>query len=87
MSTDSISSLRQRMIEDMSARKLRAGTQRGHIGPNSQDGRQLLQRPVFGFGGVRTCPRRDTGSCRQSRGIRDSQATIRAKKLAYDDSP
>ncbi len=31
MSTDSISSLRQRMIEDMNARKLCAGTQRGHI--------------------------------------------------------
>jgi len=33
MSTDSVSSLRQRMIEDMNARKLCAGTQRGHIGP------------------------------------------------------
>ena len=32
MSTDSVSSLRQRMIEDMNARKLCAGTQRGHIG-------------------------------------------------------
>jgi integrase/recombinase XerD len=31
MSTDSISSLRQRMIEDMNARKLCAGTQKGHI--------------------------------------------------------
>src|SRR5450755_3126797 len=31
MSTDSISSLRQRMIEDMNARELCAGTQRGHI--------------------------------------------------------
>jgi hypothetical protein len=31
MSTDSLSSLRQRMIEDMNARKLCAGTQRGHI--------------------------------------------------------
>jgi integrase/recombinase XerD len=31
MSTDSISPLRQRMIEDMNARKLCAGTQRGHI--------------------------------------------------------
>src|SRR5450631_2659931 len=31
MSTDSISSLRQRMIEDMNARRLCAGTQRGHI--------------------------------------------------------
>jgi len=31
MSTDSVSPLRQRMIEDMSARKLCAGTQRGHI--------------------------------------------------------
>jgi integrase/recombinase XerD len=31
MSTDSISPLRQRMTEDMNARKLYAGTQRGHI--------------------------------------------------------
>src|SRR5208282_1244800 len=31
MSTDTVSPLRQRMIEDMSARKLCAGTQRGHI--------------------------------------------------------
>src|SRR5271157_3926863 len=31
MITDSITSLRQRMIEDMNARKLCAGTQRGHI--------------------------------------------------------
>ena len=31
MSTDAISPLRQRMIEDMSARKLCAGTQTGHI--------------------------------------------------------
>ena len=29
--TDSISPLRQRMIEDMTARKLSAGTQKGHI--------------------------------------------------------
>ena len=31
MTTDTISPLRQRMIEDMNARKLSAGTQRGHI--------------------------------------------------------
>jgi site-specific recombinase XerD len=31
MSTDSVSPLRQRMIEDMNARKLGAGTQKGHI--------------------------------------------------------
>ena len=31
MSTDAISPLRQRMIEDMNARKLCAHTQRGHI--------------------------------------------------------
>src|ERR1700693_1849673 len=31
MSTNTISPLRQRMIEDMNARKLGAGTQRGHI--------------------------------------------------------
>jgi hypothetical protein len=32
MSTDVISPLRQRMIEDMSARKLNPHTQRSHIG-------------------------------------------------------
>src|SRR6266568_9226917 len=31
MTTEAISPLRQRMVEDMSARKLCAGTQRGHI--------------------------------------------------------
>src|SRR3981081_1168724 len=31
MSTDAVSPLRQRMIADMNARKLCAGTQRGHI--------------------------------------------------------
>ena len=31
MSTVTVSPLRQRMIEDMNARKLCAGTQRGHI--------------------------------------------------------
>ena len=31
MGTDAISPLRQRMIEDMNARKLCAGTQSGHI--------------------------------------------------------
>src|SRR3954451_3638666 len=31
MTTEAISPLRQRMIEDMNARKLCAGTQRGHI--------------------------------------------------------
>ena len=31
MTTDTASPLRQRMIEDMTARKLCAGTQRGHI--------------------------------------------------------
>ena len=31
MSTEAITPLRQRMIEDMNARKLCAGTQRGHI--------------------------------------------------------
>ena len=31
MSTDAVTPLRHRMIEDMNARKLCAGTQRGHI--------------------------------------------------------
>ena len=31
MTTEAITPLRQRMIEDMNARKLCSGTQRGHI--------------------------------------------------------
>ena len=31
MSTEAVSALRQRMIEDMNSRKLCAGTQRGHM--------------------------------------------------------
>jgi integrase/recombinase XerD len=31
MTTDTVSPLRQRMIEDMNSRQLCAGTQRGHI--------------------------------------------------------
>ena len=31
MSTDAVTPLRHRMIEDMNARKLSVGTQRGHI--------------------------------------------------------
>jgi hypothetical protein len=31
MNTDIVTPLRQRMIEDMNARKLCAGTQRGHV--------------------------------------------------------
>lgn len=31
MTTDAVTPLRHRMIEDMNARKLCAGTQRGHI--------------------------------------------------------
>ena len=31
MSTDAVTPLRHRMIEDMNARKLSAGTQRGHV--------------------------------------------------------
>jgi hypothetical protein len=31
MNTDAVTPLRHRMIEDMNARKLSAGTQRGHI--------------------------------------------------------
>ena len=33
--TNSVSALRQRMIEDMAARKLKPHTQRGHIYPKS----------------------------------------------------
>ena len=45
MSTDSVSSLRQRMIEDMNARKLCAGTQRGHIGSCKQFAAFLKRSP------------------------------------------
>ena len=45
MSTDTISPLRQRMIEDMNARKLCAGTQRGHIRSCKQFAAFLKQSP------------------------------------------
>src|SRR6201994_2489203 len=45
MNTDSVSSLRQRMIEDMNARKLCAGTQRGHIRSCKQFAAFLKQSP------------------------------------------
>src|SRR5271168_587484 len=45
MSTDSISSLRQRMIEDMNARKLCAGTQTTHIGSCKRFAGFLKQSP------------------------------------------
>ena len=45
MSTDSVSPLRQRMIEDMNARKLCAGTQRGHIRSCKQFAAFLTRSP------------------------------------------
>jgi len=45
MSTDSVSPLRQRMIEGMNARKLCAGTQRGHIGICKQFAAFLKRSP------------------------------------------
>src|ERR1700692_1198201 len=46
MSTNTISPLRQRMIEDMSARKLGAGTQRGHIRSCRQFAEFLKRSPA-----------------------------------------
>jgi site-specific recombinase XerD len=45
MSIDTVSPLRQRMIEDMNARKLGAGTQRGHIGSCKQFAAFLKRSP------------------------------------------
>jgi integrase/recombinase XerD len=45
MSTESVTPLRQRMIEDMNARKLCAGTQRGHIRSCKQFAAFLKQSP------------------------------------------
>jgi integrase/recombinase XerD len=45
MSIDMVSPLRQRMIEDMNARKLGAGTQRGHIGSCKQFAAFLKRSP------------------------------------------
>ncbi len=57
MSTESVSPLRQRMIEDMNARKLCTGTQKGHVwtAPAVQEESDVLRsvrvqpciRPVF----------------------------------------
>ncbi len=51
MSTDTVSSLRQRMIEDMNARKLCAGTQRGHIRSCKQFAAFLKRIPGHGYMG------------------------------------
>jgi integrase/recombinase XerD len=45
MSMDTVSPLRQRMIEDMNARKLGAGTQRGHIRSGKQFAAFLKRSP------------------------------------------
>ena len=45
MSTVTVSPLRQRMIEDMNARKLSAGTQRSHIGSCKRFAAFLKQSP------------------------------------------
>ncbi len=44
MSTDAVTPLRHRMIEDLNARKLSAGTQRGHI-PSCKRFAVVLNRP------------------------------------------
>jgi hypothetical protein len=44
MTTEAITPLRQRMIEDMNARKLCAGTQRGHIRSCKRAGRHARAR-------------------------------------------
>ena len=46
MSTDAISPLRQRIIEDMSARKLNPYTQRSHIGSCKRFARIGSARPT-----------------------------------------
>ena len=51
MSTDSISPLRQRMIEDMNARKLCAATQKGHIRSCRRFAAFLKRSPRHGYGG------------------------------------
>jgi hypothetical protein len=45
MSTDAVNLLRQRMIENINAGKLRAGTQRGHIGSCKQFAAFLKRSP------------------------------------------
>ena len=45
MTTEAITPLRQRMIEDMNARKLCAGTQRGHIRACKRFARFLKRSP------------------------------------------
>ena len=51
MSTVTVSPLRQRMIEDMDARKLSAGTQRGHIHSCKRFAAFLKRSPGHGHGG------------------------------------
>jgi len=57
MSTDTVGSLRQRMIEDMNARKLCSGTQRGHIRSCNQFAAFLKRSPEHGdIGGYPPVP-------------------------------
>ena len=56
MTTEAITPLRQRMIEDMNARKLCAGTQRGHIRSCKRFAAFLKQSP-------------DTATCEDIRGF------------------
>ena len=46
MTTEAITPLRQRMIEDVTARKLCAGTQRGHIRSCKRFAAFLKQSPI-----------------------------------------
>src|SRR6202030_4003334 len=52
MSTDAISPLRQRMIEDMSARKLNPHTQRSHISSCKRFAAYLKRSPIVPGGGI-----------------------------------
>ena len=74
MSTDTISPLRQRMIEDMTARKLCAATQTGHIRSCKR------QRPAHCSTSPRLPPTRN--SSQMARRMRHVCCLARARAVA-----
>ncbi len=73
MSTPTVSPLRQRMIEDMNARKLCAGTQRGHIRSTFKTRR--LAAPQY-----------SPASCQSTKSLRDSPLKRALSKPVNQDT-
>ena len=83
MSMDAVSPLRQRMIEDMNARKLCAGTQRGHLRSCKRFAAFLKRSPdtATAENAVGCCIGRSTGRDRGRRKHRHHQGCRQALAL------